>query len=47
MVLLRQRLVKADGPSFTSPSLHGDREIDSSTRTALLDSFLEGLFQMA
>ena len=47
MVLLREGLVKNDAPSAPFAPLDGNRNVDAPTGAALLDGFLERVFQVA
>jgi hypothetical protein len=47
MVLLSECLVKIDASGLAFASLDRHCGVDASTGTALLDGFLEGVFQVA
>ena len=47
MVLFREGLVKIDASGAAFAALDGHRDVDASTGAALLDSFLERVFQVA
>ena len=47
MVLLREWLVKIDASGTALASLDSHRNVDAATGTALLDGFLERVFQVA